>query len=414
MRLVSFHEELENSRRRLLDSIEGSADVTFIRLYGNLGDQLIYAGARQLLANIPYREISIRNLSAHQGHTAILAGCGGWCHAFHSLPAYFYEIQRRFERVIVFPSSFDISVPSVREAITDSQAIFFSRERYSYSQIEKLCDARLAFDTAFFFNFAPYRAAGNGTLTAFRTDQETRSRIAPLTNDDISLSCETLDEWLWKIARSECVRTDRAHVMIAAAMLGKKVRFRPSNYHKVPGIAEYALCEFDVQPLKDNEGELNIEPPIEMGKSGSISDGRQGDEWSEKIVQASREIACVVPSGSTFMLVDDDQLGRLPIGERRPIPFIERAGSYWGPPPDSETAIREFERLCEVEPACIVFAWPAFWWFSCYPEFLAYLRERFPCVVENDRLHGFALDGQAHRVRCGENAMLNNDLMAET
>ena len=42
------------------------------------------------------------------------------------------------------------------------------------------------------------------------------------------------------------VCTDRAHVMIAAAMLGKPVEYRSSTYHKVPAIARYALRGYPV------------------------------------------------------------------------------------------------------------------------------------------------------------------------
>ena len=38
------------SRDLLLGAIGEPEDLTFIRLYGNIGDELIYAGTRQLLA----------------------------------------------------------------------------------------------------------------------------------------------------------------------------------------------------------------------------------------------------------------------------------------------------------------------------------------------------------------------------
>jgi hypothetical protein len=39
----------------------------------------------------------------------------------------------------------------------------------------------------------------------------------------------------------------------------------------------------------------------------------------------------------------------------------------------------------------IVFLWPSFWWLEHYAEFARYLRERFACVLENDRLVVFDL-----------------------
>ena len=182
--------------------------------------------------------------------------------------------------------------------------------------------------------------------------------------------------------------------MIAAAMLGKSVRYRPSNYHKLTGIAEYALGDFDIQRL-DDEG-------TPSGVAQALSANSGADVWSDLVLQSSREITSILPSGSTFILVDDDQLGELPIGDRRRIPFLERAGSFWGPPSDSLTAIREFERLREAGAGCIIFAWPAFWWFRCYPEFMAYLNERYCCVFTNDRLVCFAVDSSVKPLERGD------------
>jgi exopolysaccharide biosynthesis predicted pyruvyltransferase EpsI len=66
----------------------------------------------------------------------------------------------------------------------------------------------------------------------------------PTGNDDISLTCFGLDHWLWKIAQHAKISTDRAHVMIAATLLGKQVEYYRTNYHKVPAIAEYSSSDF--------------------------------------------------------------------------------------------------------------------------------------------------------------------------
>src|SRR5205823_10070645 len=118
------------------------------------------------------------------------------------------------------------------------KALIFARENESYAQIRNLCRAELAHDAAFFFDYSPYQRRGQGTLNAFRTDPEALPLGLPPDNNDISVTCQTLDEWLWTIARHDTIRTDRTHVTIAAALLGKRVRFRPSNYHKLPAIVE--------------------------------------------------------------------------------------------------------------------------------------------------------------------------------
>ena len=85
---------------------------------------------------------------------------------------------------------------------------------------------------------------------SYRTDKESVLSVVPESNLDISYACNSLDEWLWTIARHAAVKTDRAHVMIAAALLGKRVDYWTSSYHKVPSIADYALKSFPVRRIE--------------------------------------------------------------------------------------------------------------------------------------------------------------------
>ena len=246
----SHEEAVEDSRDVLLGAIGEPEDLTFIRLYGNRGDELIYAGTRQLLARRFYKEVSVRDLGGVSGHTALVAGCGGWCGPYHDMVKHLPAIESKFERVIIMPSSFDVSVPSVRSTLATTKALVFARERKSFDDIRRLCDAKIAYDCAFFFDYRPYLRHGEGCLVSYRTDEESVLRVIPESNHDISKSCSSLDEWLWTIARHAAVKTDRAHVMIAAVLLGKVVDYWTSSYHKVPSIADYALKSFPVRRIE--------------------------------------------------------------------------------------------------------------------------------------------------------------------
>jgi SAM-dependent methyltransferase len=106
----------------------------------------------------------------------------------------------------------------------------------------------------------------------------------------------------------------------------------------------------------------------------------------------AQEIGGSVPVGSSFILVDQEALVSDGVTAGRiKIPFLERNGQYWGAPPDDETAIRELERLRRGGASYMVFAWPAFWWLDYYAGFRKYLRTRFPCTLENERLVIFRL-----------------------
>src|SRR5262249_53006595 len=69
------------------------------------------------------------------------------------------------------------------------------------------------------------------------------------------------------------------------------------------------------------------------------------EEWQVRRRRAAAEIPALVPAGSTFILIDEDRLACPADASRRCVPFLERGGQYWGPPPDDQTALGEFERL---------------------------------------------------------------------
>lgn len=250
---VRHRERVEASRRLILETLGDTEDVTLVRGVGNVGDELIGAGTRALLAGRPYREVALRDAARVRGRLALLGGGGAWCEPYHELmPDVLPVLERAFDRVVVLPSSFDLSVEPVARALSRTRAVVFAREPESYRQIQAVCDARLAHDASLFFDFTRWRQPGRGVLNAFRTDRESSGRHAlPADNVDISVTCESLDEWLWTIARHELVRTDRAHVLIAGVLLGKPVEYRASSYHKVPEIAAHSLAGFPVLRIDD-------------------------------------------------------------------------------------------------------------------------------------------------------------------
>src|SRR5437879_11743083 len=70
--------------------------------------------------------------------------------------------------------------------------------------------------------------------------------------------------------------------------------------------------------------------------------------WAEQLQRATAEIMEIVPRGSAFILVNDDQWGNeQDFVDRRGLPFLEHEGRYWGPPENDATALPEPERLRE-------------------------------------------------------------------
>jgi SAM-dependent methyltransferase len=114
-------------------------------------------------------------------------------------------------------------------------------------------------------------------------------------------------------------------------------------------------------------------------------------ELYNRIHAMALDLAEFWKAGETLIIVDQDNFRPLFAAGCRILPFLEMNGAYWGPPSDSDTAIRELKRLRESGAAYIAFAWPAFWWLDYYTEFRDYLRSTFPCVLENSQLITFDL-----------------------
>ena len=70
-------------------------------------------------------------------------------------------------------------------------------------------------------------------------------------------------------------------------------------------------------------------------------------QWLRQHSLTAQEIEALVPSGDQFILVDGDAWDprEVTVTGRRAVPFLEKDGIYWGPPPDDETAVRELDRV---------------------------------------------------------------------
>jgi hypothetical protein len=117
--------------------------------------------------------------------------------------------------------------------------------------------------------------------------------------------------------------------------------------------------------------------------------------WFPQLRCAIDELKAVVPAGSTFVLLDEDQWGTdASLEGRRRLAFRDRDGVYWGPPPDDAAAIAELERLRgECGASHLVVAQVAAWWLDHYTVFARYVHARFPQVFQSSRMAVFDLAG---------------------
>jgi glycosyltransferase involved in cell wall biosynthesis len=116
--------------------------------------------------------------------------------------------------------------------------------------------------------------------------------------------------------------------------------------------------------------------------------------WSEmsRLARVRQELTALIGPKDTFILVDQDEWGtEETIRSRRPLPFLERGGEYWGSPPDDATAVRELERLRSAGASFMVFGWPTFWWLDYYADLHQHLRSNYRCTLRNELLIVFDL-----------------------
>ena len=123
--------------------------------------------------------------------------------------------------------------------------------------------------------------------------------------------------------------------------------------------------------------------------------------WPNRLLRAKDEIEHLIPEGSGYILIDNNELaaGSLTPG-RSAVPFVERDGAWWGPPTDERAAIAELERLTSKGIQYVVLWWTAFWWLTEYFTLNNYLREHATRLLENDALKIFQLDRPNLESRC--------------
>jgi len=112
---------------------------------------------------------------------------------------------------------------------------------------------------------------------------------------------------------------------------------------------------------------------------------RDNKQWEKQLNQTIDELADLIPSGSSLILVEDNMIGTDVIIDRNVKPFMELNGEYCGCPADSNEAIKEFKRLHSDGAEYIVFAWPAHWWLDHFTAFHGHLRSNFRCILQHER-----------------------------
>ena len=250
---------------------------------GNHGDTMIYEGLEKALnrLGVPHTVMRCRSRpGAAYGHLqlayhafspmspvdAVYIHGGGNFNDMWGVGIHFFKVVTRLFDcpIIVGPQTvhFDETDPEDIFGEIENDVMFFCREKYSRDVLDPVFKSHenlslgLSPDTALYLDSADFDywlGGGEYTLLSFRGDKESagsevRSQLnidGPVRESDISVEADSLNEFMEAVAKASYVYTDRLHVGIAAAVLGRPVTLYDNSYYKNRGVYEYSLSEYD-------------------------------------------------------------------------------------------------------------------------------------------------------------------------
>jgi exopolysaccharide biosynthesis predicted pyruvyltransferase EpsI len=248
--------------------------AAYFTIPGNLGDALIEAGALEFFKqyDIAYSRQNSRRLQDLHAHyyklayaknlllklasagryekyalslrqiadshdTAIICGSGSFVRQYPVAMQIYDLCTRWFSDVIVLPSTY--SMTSYRRGNT----LFFARDKFE--SLNVVPTATFCHDMAFFLRPDPIEPRQRVGFHV-RTDNESSGKLPRVPgNIDVSLMGTATDPaslMFDEVGKSEIVVTDRLHVCIAAALLGRQVYLFRGNYFKIEAIFKSSIA----------------------------------------------------------------------------------------------------------------------------------------------------------------------------
>lgn len=278
MKLRSIHEYLKN--------LALDAPVVYCPNPGNGGDALIAQATFQAFqaCGIPYQTIDPQRFIPH-GEIVFYAGGGNLCRYYGDAHAFIQRVHQAAGKLIILPHTIEGNEDLL--AALGSNVDIICREAVSYQHVQRHCNRAnvlLADDMAFSLQIkdvlqahlrrpwhvvlpgAPrndaaavraylrtwYLVRRTGVLRAFRTDCEATAKHLPKDNYDLSVAFAYGTAATYSVLRS-CVHllhlvgacrqlhTDRLHIAIAGALLGREVLFYANNYYKNQAIYDFSI-----------------------------------------------------------------------------------------------------------------------------------------------------------------------------
>jgi len=229
---------------------------------GNAGDRLIVYGTLEVFkkANLDW-DFYDKNKN-YKNQLLFYAGGGNLVGLYRDCKAFINRFKNNNELVIL-PHTIkdeDLLLSNLGNNIT-----FFCRERKSFEYVNKVFKYKenvyLSKDLAFYIPTSildKYKSNGKGTCNLLRLDGEKTNIKIPSDNIDLSITVlpkgptrwlcndpkdiENISDKIFKyISNYETVITNRLHLAIAGALIGKKVIFYANSYYKNEAVYNYSI-----------------------------------------------------------------------------------------------------------------------------------------------------------------------------
>lgn len=259
----------------ILNELRNLEDFSYMPNSGNMGDALI--------ASATLNWFDKKNLKYHRTtkdefpKNFVYGGGGVWLQTWIEGLKPVLEKMTKAQKIIILPSSFN-NVPELID-ILDERFVIFCREQKSYNYlISQNTKAKIILDHDMAFrldkNFKPQPIPTSRNLKAlakklkktistlpqevklFRTDSEAIDNKK--TDFDLSDSLGWFDPYETKesldfgattmlsfVSNFKTIQTDRLHVAIASALMGKDVMLFDNSYGKCSGVYKQTLHRFD-------------------------------------------------------------------------------------------------------------------------------------------------------------------------
>ncbi len=226
-----------------------NSGVDFFRFPGNYGDSLIWHGTKVLLSefNISVQYVDITSVKYNP--VLLIDGGGNLVDLYSDVKDFLIKKPSLYDEIIILPHTiFGERQIEVLNKVS-SKLIVFCRERVSEEFLEKRLNSRKVYlwhDCAF-YNIFLRASSGSGILNAFRSDKESILHDVPKPNIDLShngYAKKPLNSLMEVLQKYKEIHTDRLHIAIAGALLGKQVRLFPNSYYKNKAVFDYSLKRF--------------------------------------------------------------------------------------------------------------------------------------------------------------------------